>query len=181
MNDGGVQRTAGRQPAVRTTAGVWLLLAVLVILTVVTILQQTRHAMLPARNGTALWISVASAIVAVLLLRSGLGTGGNWVEEQAKLGTIANSFYPPRREAITEGGAVLGGVIGALWWGASSWVLLMQGMRHHAANRGLLDFEVSAIVGALAGAVDGAVVGLFVGWLWEWQHRRRRQSARTPS
>jgi hypothetical protein len=158
----------------------WLLLAVLVVLTAVTALQGTRHALLPLRNTTALWISVASAVIAVLLLRSGMGTGGNWVAEQAKLGTIANTFYPPRREAMMEGGAVLGGVIGALWWGASSWVLLMQGMRYHFANRGLFDFEVSAVVGALSGAVDGAVVGLFGGWLWEQWHRRRRQAARVP-
>lgn len=171
-------RTAGGQPAVRTTAGMWLLLGVLVILTAVTALQDTRYAMLARTHTVALWVSVGTAVVAVLLLRSGLGTGGNWVEAQARLGTIANTYYPPRREAITEGGAVLGGVVGALWWGASSWALLMQGMRHHAANRGLFDFEMSAIVGALSGAVDGAVIGLLVGWLWERQHRRRRHAAR---
>ena len=181
MSTSGGEQPAGARPAVRTTAGMWLLLAVLIVLTIITVLQETKHAKLLTRNTTALWISVGSAVVAVILLRSGIATGGNWRAEQAKFDTIANTFYPPRREAIMEGGAVLGGVVGALWWGASSWGLLMQGMRHHAANRGLLDFEISTVVGALSGAVDGAVIGLFVGWLWEWQHRRRRQAARARS
>jgi len=172
------RRTAGSQPAVRTRAGMWLLLGDLIILTAITVVQGTRYALLSRMNNTALWISVGSAVIAVLLLRSGLGGGGDWVNEQARLGTIANTYYPPRREALTEGGAVLGGVIGALWWGASSWGLLMQGMRYHAANRGLFEFELSAIVGALSGALDGAVIGLLVGWLWERQHRRRRLAAR---
>jgi hypothetical protein len=159
----------------------WLLIGVLVVLTMITVLQQTRHALLPARNATALWISVASAVIAVLVLRSGLGTGGDWTAAQARLGTIANTYYPPRREAITEGGAVLGGVIGALWWGATSWSLLMQGMRHHAANRGFLGLEVSTVFGALSGAVDGAVVGLLAGWVWERWHRRRRHAAHAGS
>lgn len=174
----GQPRTAGGQPAVRTTAGMWLLLGVLIILTAVTVLQETRYAMLARTHTVALWVSVGTALLAVLLLRSGLGTGGNWVAAQARLGTIANSYYPPRREAITEGGALLGGVFGALWWGLSSWGLLLQGMRHHAANRGFFDFEMSAVVGALAGAVDGAVIGLLAGWLWERHHRRKRQAAR---
>jgi hypothetical protein len=151
------------------------MLVILVLLVVVLALQYTRYALLVTRNNTALWITVGSALTGMVILRSGWGSGDDWEAGQRALGTLSNSYYQPRRRALTDGGAILGGVLGATWWGASSLILLFAGMRRHVAARGLFDFEVSVLVGALAGGVVGAVIGTAAGNLWERRHRRQRR------
>jgi len=162
----------------RPTLGQWLLVAILAFLVVVLKLQDTTHAVIVARHTTALWISVLSALAGVLILRSGWGASEERSEKQLEFGTLQNDFYKPRREVLVQGGAVAGGVTGALWWGVQSWVLLFAGMRRHQATRGLWDFEMSVLVGALAGGVVGATLGLIVGQRWERWHRRRRRRNR---
>jgi hypothetical protein len=98
------------------------------------------------------------------------------MEEQARLGTLANNFYEPRREALVNGGAIAVGVFCSLWWAAATWAVVFTGMQRGVATRGLFDFLVAALMGALAGGVIGAVLGLAVGHLWEAHHRRRRAS-----
>ncbi len=162
----------------RSTAGQWMLLGILAFLVLVLKLQDTKHAVIVAKHTAALWVSVLSALAGVLVLRSGWGVSGARSEKQLEFGTLENSYYQPRRQALVNGGAVLGGVAGGLWWGVQSWLLLFAGMRRHQATRGLWDFEMSVVVGALAGGVVGATLGLIVGHVWEQWHRRRRRRER---
>jgi hypothetical protein len=147
----------------------------LVFLVVVLKLQDTKHAVIVAKHTTALWVSVLAALVGVIVLRSGWGVSEERTERQLEFGTVQNSFYQPRREALVQGATVLGGVSGALWWGVQSWILLSTGMRRHQAVRGLWDFEMSVLVGAVAGAVVGATLGVVAGHLWEQSHRKKRR------
>jgi hypothetical protein len=151
----------------------------LVFLVVVLALQDTQHAIIVARHTLALWVSVLAALAGFLVLRSRWGMSEERTTRQLEFGTLENSYYQPRRQWLTQGGAVLGGVAGALWWGVQSWILLFAGMRRHQATRGLLDFELSVVVGAVAGGVVGATLGLVAGYIWERRHRRARR-ARTP-
>lgn len=151
------------------------MLAILIFLVVVLALQDTAHAVIVARHTAALWVSVVSALVGVIIYRSGWGASTERTVKQLEFGTLQNDFYQPRRAALVQGTAVLGGVAGALWWGVQSWVLLYTGMRRHQATRGLWDFEMSALVGALAGGVVGATLGLIVGHAWEQRHRSKRR------
>lgn len=172
-SSGGSAGTARRQPDFGfAQAGQYLALAFLVA---VLGAQDTRHAVIVARHVSALWTSVVAALAAVILLRSGWGVSAPRTREQLEFGTLENSFYEPRRQAAQAGGAVLGGVAGALWWGVNSWILMFTGMRRHQAVRGLWDFELSVLVGIASGALVGAALGLVAGYLWEHRHRRRRR------
>lgn len=137
-------------------------------------LQNTKQAMLPKSQTPYLWAAELAVLAGVLVLRSGWGRDSGWREEQARFGTIVNNFYEPRREALVNGFAVGGGILLALWWALATWGVVFNGMRRHVAGRGLLDFEIAALVGALTGGVVGAVIGLWVGHVWEQRHRRRR-------
>lgn len=152
----------------------WLLYLALAVVTVVVVLQNTKQAMLPPTQTHVLWGAEAAMIASVLLLRSGWGRDSGWVSEQERLGTLANDFYEPRRQALSEGFTVGVGVLGGLWWAAATWSVVLFGMRRKVATRGLFDFEISALVGALVGGVIGAVIGLVIGHFWEKRHRRRR-------
>jgi uncharacterized membrane protein YccC len=152
----------------------WLQQTALIAITIVVVLQNTKQALLPAKQTPVLWSAELAAIAGVLILRSGWLRDGGWREEQHRLGTLANNFYEPRREALTNGFAVAGGVFGSLWWALATWGVVLTGMRRGVATRGLLDFEVAAVAGAIAGSIIGAVVGLVAGQLWETRHRRNR-------
>ena len=167
-----------RQPV---TFGQVVMFGILVFLVVVLALQDTRHAVIVARHTVGLWVSVIAALVGVVVLRSGWGASAERTTKQLEFGTLENSYYQPRRQALLQGGAVLGGVAGALWWAVQSWILLFTGMRRHQATRGLWDFEVSVLVGALAGGVIGATLGLVVGHVWEQRHRRHRRTRDSQS
>jgi uncharacterized membrane protein YccC len=143
-------------------------------LTVILVLQNTKQAVLPAKQTALLWGAEIATIAGVLILRSGRLRDGRWQDEQLRLGTLANNFYEPRREALLNGFAIGGGVLGALWWAAATWGVVLTGMRRGVVTRGLLDFEVAAFAGAVTGSVVGAVIGLVAGQLWETRHRRNR-------
>lgn len=149
-----------------------------VVITFVLALQTTKHALLPPTQTLVLWAAELATICGVLILRSGWLRDSRWRDAQQQLGTLANNFYEPRREALTNGGAVAGGVLGGLWWATATWSVVLNGVRRGVAARGLLDFEVAAVVGALAGGVTGAVLGLAVGQWWESRHRRKRIARR---
>jgi hypothetical protein len=152
----------------------WLLHLVLAAETVVLVLQKTKQAMLPAKQTPVLWAAELVTLAGVIVLRSGWGRDNQWAEQQAQLGTLANNFYEPRREALINGGAIAIGVLGSLWWATATWGILFTAMRRGVPTRGLIDFIVAAIMGALAGGVIGAVLGLAFGHVWETRHRRRR-------
>ncbi len=156
--------------------GRWAPYAGLAALTIILILQNTKQAMLPRTQTNTVWGAVIATLVATLLLRSGRWRDAGWREEQERLGTIANNYYPPRREALTNGFAVAGGVFAALWWGLATWSVVLVGLRRGVVTRGLADFEVATVCGAIAGATIGAVIGLGVGQWWEMTHRRRRRA-----
>jgi hypothetical protein len=158
----------------------WFLLGILIFITAIVILQETRYALIDRRMTNPLWLFVTAAVLGVLILRSGRGRGGN-SRSQLALGTLSNSFYEPRRRALLDGGAVLGGVSGGLWWGASTWAMLWRGMLRGSTNRGLLSFQTSVVIGILTGGVIGAVLGLYAGDLWERSHRKRRLRLARPS
>ena len=152
----------------------WVRIVALCILTAILVLQKTKHALLPAGQTRILWAAELVTLAGVLVLRSGWGRDNRWAEEQARLGTLANNFYEPRREALINGFAVGAGVLGALWWGAATWGVLYTGMLRGVTSRGLFDFIVAAVAGAITGGVLGAVLGLTVGHIWETRHRRMR-------
>lgn len=163
--------TAGTADEPRTD---WLLQLVLAVMTIVLVLQKTKQALLPAKQTPVLWAAVLVTLAGVLVLRSGWGRDTRWAEEQARLGTLANNFYEPRREALINGGAIGVGVFGSLWWATATWGVLFTAMRRGVPTRGLIDFITAAVMGALAGGVLGAVLGLAAGHVWEARHRRRR-------
>jgi len=156
----------------------WKPFAALIVLTVILVLQKTKQAMLPAKQTPVLWAAEFAVIAGVLILRSGWGRDTRWASAQAELGTIANNYYAPRREMISNSFAVAGGVLGSLWWATATWAVVLTGMRRNVVTRGLADFEVAAVAGAIAGGVLGAVLGLVAGHIWETRHRRRRLTNR---
>lgn len=158
-----------------SATGASLPLAILVVTSVLG-LQSTKHALLPAKQTPALWAAELVGIAAVLVLRSGWGRDTNWTAEQRELGTLANNFYEPRREALINGGAVGVGVFVSLWWALSTWSVMFSNMRRHTAATGEIDFMVAALVGAITGGLVGAVGGLAAGHVWENRHRRQRHA-----
>ncbi|HEY9229126.1 MAG TPA: hypothetical protein VIP11_20920 [Gemmatimonadaceae bacterium] len=161
-------------PASPRRVGTWRAYFGLAAITVILVLQNTKQAMLPRTQTPVLWVAVAAVLVSVLVLRSGWGRDNQWAHAQGELGTLANNFYEPRRDALINGFGIGGGVLGALWWGTATWGVILGGMRREVMTRGLVDFEVAALVGAITGGVLGAVAGLAIGHWWETRHRRRR-------
>jgi hypothetical protein len=164
----------GRQP---TTD--WGLQIALLAVTGVLILQNTKKAILPAKETPVLWAAEGVAIVAVLILRSGWGRDTEWAAQQGDLGTLANNYYEPRRDALVNGGAIAVGVFAALWWATATWSVMFYGMRRGVPAQGTVDFVVAALMGAITGGLTGAVLGLAIGHVWERRHRRRRLSQQT--
>lgn len=160
----------------RPGVGVWLPWFALAIVTTAMLLQKTKHALLPATQTRTLWAAEAVAILCLAILRAGWWRDRDWAAEQARLGTLVNDFYEPRRAALINGFAVGVGVLVALWWGAATWSTVLFGMRRGVITRGLLDFEVATVLGAAVGGMAGAVIGLAVGHVWERRHRRARLS-----
>ena len=152
----------------------WLLYASIVVLCVVLAVQESKHALFPKAWTNRLWASVLVSFGGAVLLRSNWRRDRDWSREQLELGTLSNSFYAPRREGITQGFCVFGGVFGGLWWGLANWTVLLNGIRQSHTNRGLLGLEAGALVGAITGGILGAVIGRYVGDVWEHRHRRRR-------
>ncbi len=152
------------------------LLAVLVLLTAAVVAQETRWAPIPSSNTKLLWLSVGAAIVAHFVLRSGWGRASAHTAEQRALGTISNSYYEPRRSALLSGFTIGGGIVGAMWWGATSWLILVRGIQRTSAARGLINLQIAVTVGILAGGIVGAAIGLAVGEWWERRHRRTRRA-----
>jgi len=155
----------------------WKLYLPLAVLTTIVLLQKTKQAMLPAKQTPVLWAAEIAVVVSVLILQSGWGRDGAWARAQAQLGTLANNYYAPRREMISNSFAVGAGVFASLWWAAATWSVVLGGMRGNV-ERGLMDFEVAAVAGAIAGGMVGAVRGLVAGHIWETRHRRRRLANR---
>jgi hypothetical protein len=159
--------------------GTWRSYLALIALTTILVLQNTKQAMLPRHQTPALWIAELATIFGVLVLRSGWARDNRWRRAQGEIGTLANNFYEPRRDALTNGFGVGGGVLGALVWGIATWSVMMGGIRRNVVARGFVDFEVAVLAGAITGSVLGAVLGLAVGHWWETRHRRRRLEAST--
>lgn len=155
------------------------LLIVLALLTAIVVSQETKWATIPASHTVMLWKSVGLALVAWFLLRSGWGRAETHAAEQRALGTVSNTFYEPRREGLSSTFTLIGGMAGAMWWGATAWLTLVRGLERKAPARGLINLEMSVVVGILAGGMVGAAVGLVIGEIWERDHRRRR-IARSP-
>jgi len=151
-------------------------LALLVITSVLILQKSKKHAVLPANETSALWAGEIAGIVAVAVLLSGWARNTDWAAEQGALGTLANNYYEPRREALIAGGAIAGGVLVSLWWATATWSVMFYGMRRGVAAAGEIDFMVAALVGALSGGLVGAAAGLAAGHVWERRHRRRRLS-----
>src|SRR4026207_1735643 len=125
----------------------WYPYIALLALTTILVLQKSKHAMLPAKQTPVLWAAELVVLVCVLILRSGWARDNRWIEAQGDLGTLANNFYEPRREALIFGTALGAGVLGALWWATATWSVVLGGMDRHVIGRGLLDFEVAALAG----------------------------------
>lgn len=154
----------------------WLLYVTVIVLASILVLQKTKQAMLPARQTPMLWAATIAVLCCGIVLLSGWGRDSKGEARQGELGTLANNFYPPRREALINGGAVLVGVLGALWWATATWAVVLGGMRRGSMGRGMLDFEIAAVAGALTGGVIGAMCGLVIGHFWETRHRARRRA-----
>ena len=150
------------------------LVYILLLLAIIVVSQETKWASIPASHTVLLWKSVAASFAAWFILRSGWGRPETHSAEQRAMGTVANTFYPPRREGITMTMTLIGGMGWGLWWGATAWLPLVQGMQRKAAGHALVNLEIAVLVGALAGGMVGAACGLATGEIWERTHRRRR-------
>jgi hypothetical protein len=153
---------------------VWSLQIAMLLVTIVLVLQKTKYALLPSKETPALWAAEFTVIACVLILRSGWARDTHWQTEQGDLGTLANNFYEPRRDALISGTAIGFGVFGALWWAIATWSVVFYGMRRHVAGHGFFDFAIAALMGAITGGLLGAVAGLAAGHWWEQRHRRQR-------
>jgi hypothetical protein len=153
---------------------VWSLQIAMLLVTIVLVLQKTKTALLPSRETPVMWAAEVTVIACVLILRSGWARDIDWQTEQGDLGTLANNFYEPRRDALINGAAIGFGVFGALWWAIATWSVVFYGMQRHVAGHGFFDFIVAALMGAITGGSLGAVVGLTAGHWWERRHRRER-------
>lgn len=149
-------------------------LVVLALLTAVVVAQETRWAPIPLSNTVLLWCSVSLALGAYFVLRPGWGRAAAHTAEQRALGTISNSYYEPRRDSILSGFTIAGGLAGAMWWGATSWLILVRGIQRASAARGLINLQIAVMVGILAGGIVGAAFGLAIGECWERRHRAKR-------
>src|SRR5215211_5904045 len=88
----------------------WFLLLAMVVVTTVVVAQETKRALLPVNQTRLLWIAELAIIGGVVVLRSSWLRDTQWRSEQERLGTLANNFYEPRRDALLNGGAVAGGL-----------------------------------------------------------------------
>src|SRR5438128_2744657 len=113
----------------------WFQQLALISITAILVLQNTKQALLPAKQTLVLWLAELAAITGVVILRSGWLRDARRQDEQRRLGTLANNFYEPRREALLSGFAVGGGVLGALWWAAATWGVVLTGMRRGVVTR----------------------------------------------
>jgi hypothetical protein len=156
------------------------LIYVLLLLAIIVVSQETKWASIPSSHTALLWKSVAASFAAWFVLRSGWARPETHLAEQRAMGTVANTFYPPRREGIMMTLTLVGGLAGGLWWGATAWLPLVHGMQRKAAGHALANLEIAVLVGVLAGGMVGATVGLVAGEVWERTHRRRRL-ARYPT
>ncbi len=156
----------------------WLLVAGCATVVAVLALQKTKQAMLPARQTPVLGAAALCTIVGAAILLSGWGRDAGWSDAQRDLGAIVNNFYEPRREAFVVSFGVGVGVLCALWWALATWAVLLGGVRRGSTGRGLLDFEIAALMGAIVGGIAGAVIGVGVGHWWETRHRRQRLARR---
>src|SRR3954449_6014647 len=102
----------------------WFLALAVLALTLILLLQKTKQAFLPAKQTPVLWLAELVTIAGAIVLRSGWGRDNRWSEEQARLGSLANIFYEPRRDMLTNGFAIAVGVLGALWWATATWGIL---------------------------------------------------------
>jgi hypothetical protein len=150
------------------------LIYILLLLAIIVVSQETKWASIPASHTALLWKSVAVSFAAWFILRSGWWRPETHAAEQRAMGTVANTFYPPRRDGIIMGFTLVGGMAGGLWWGATAWLPLVQGMQRKAAGHALANLEIAVLVGVLAGGMLGAATGLAAGEMWERAHRRRR-------
>jgi len=153
----------------------WIVTLAVCTLTIILVLQKTKQAMLPAYQTKVLWYAELATIAAAVVLRSGWARDNRWAQEQARLGTLANNFYEPRRDQLTSGFAIGVGVFISLWWAIATWSALLGGVRRGSVGRGMFDFMTATVAGAITGGMVGAVIGLAVGHIWETRHRRRRR------
>jgi hypothetical protein len=150
------------------------LIYILLLLALIVAFQETKWAAIPSSHDLLLWKSVAVSFAAWFVLRSGWARPETHSAEQRAMGTVANTFYPPRREGISSAVTLAGGLAGGMYWGATAWLPLVRGMQRNAAGHALLNLEVAVLVGVLAGGMAGAAFGLAAGEVWERSHRRRR-------
>ena len=157
---------------------IWRFYLPLIALTAIVVLQNTKQAMLPAKQTPVLWAAEIVVLVGVLFLRSGWGgtrAGARRRRRSARSPTTSTSRVA---RCSATAFAVAGGVFGSLWWALATWGVVFGGMQRNVAARGLGDFEIAALAGAIAGGVIGAVLGLVAGHMWETRHRRRRLARR---
>lgn len=87
-------------------------------------------------------------------------------------GLTPESWYAPRRHDLTTGFAIVAGVVGAFYAGATQWILLSDPEYSFALS--FAKYEGAVALGALIFAAGGASIGWAVGAVWERWHRRRR-------
>ena len=135
---------------------IWKFYLPLIALTAILVLQNTKQAMLPAKQTPVLWAAEIAVIVGVLVLRSGLGARQSLDAKRrpssARSPTtstsraaraLSNGVRDRRRRVRRRSG-------GRPRRGPSC----SRGMRRNVVARGLVDFEVAALAGAIAGGVD---------------------------
>ena len=135
----------------------------LVVLTSVLVLQKTKHAMLPRTQTTCSGARRSHRSLAALVLAVRVDARQPLARRAARLGTLANNYYEPRRAHLTQGFAIGFGVLRRSVVGDRD---VERRLRRHASrarDARARTFEVAALCGALTGALVGGVIGLAVG------------------
>src|SRR6185436_7853804 len=87
-------------------------------------------------------------------------------------GWSPESWYEPRRHELATAFAVIAGVIGAFYAGATKWELLSDPEYSFAWS--FAKFQGAIALGAAVFATAGGLSGHGIGALWERWHRKRR-------
>ena len=122
------------------------------VVTIVLVLQNTKKALLPAKQTPVLWAAEAVAIACVLVLRSGWGRDARWAEEQGELGHAGEQLLRAAARRADERRRHRRSACSARSGGRRPRGACCSPVCAAACpRRGLIDFVVAAVVGAITG------------------------------
>ncbi len=96
------------------------------------------------------------------------------IAPQIRGGVVQSEFYQLRRTAIKDISAYCAFLLGFIGSAPFAWQLLSAQLESSAFVRGLWYFFALVTVAGLLCGTAGLALGVIAGWIWEQNHRRRR-------